>query len=108
MPTSWLNYVDQKIFYDKYPVSMKYMYSLYYSTLYLGLNEIGPSDKFEIFGTTTLFIMSNFINAFFLTGFASLFTTLLEGSMFQQMRLDELNNILFFIEMPDIEAAEIR
>ena len=45
MPTSWLAFWDTKLYHQDYPSSMKYVYNLYYSVLFMGSNEVGPSPE---------------------------------------------------------------
>ena len=83
MPTSWLAYWDTKLNQNDYPTIMKYIYNLYYSVLFMGLNEIGPNtdSHWQLFGSFFLLFMSNFINSFFLSEFVNIAFKILQSGM---------------------------
>lgn len=110
MPLSWVAYWDNKIFLKHYPKTMKYLYSVYYSVLYIGLNEIAPTpgDTIQNISSYLLLLLSNYMNAFFLSEFVNISWKLLENGMDWQTRLDAVNKVIFYIELPYKQAEEIR
>lgn len=81
---------------------MKYLFSVYYSVLFMCLNEIGPipGNIIQHFGTLILLYLSNYMNTFFLGEFANISWKILESGMNWQAHLDAANASLFYIDMP--------
>jgi len=72
MPLDWVNYVDQIMFTDNYPLMKRYTTMLYMAVLMLGANEIGPVNEFEMVFLIGALISAALLNALLFGNVASL------------------------------------
>ena len=62
-PTDWLDYSSSNLFKKDIGAVKKYLFLFYHSVLFLGLNEIGPVNEYEMFNSVMILIVCSIINA---------------------------------------------
>ena len=86
----------------------KYTESLYYSTLFLSQNEIGPQTPFEIFVTICILSAGIFMNSKILGDLAMLVEQLIQSKSIRQEKFDSLNGVMQDIDLNNEEQDQIR
>jgi hypothetical protein len=96
------------MFSEETGIVKKMLYSLYYSILMLGLNEIGPVNNIELLYVTFGLILTSLVNAQIFGEMAVLISTISKKKTNYQAKLDQANASMQKVQLPIELQDDIR
>jgi len=107
-PYDWIDYTSSNLYSDELSESQKYGYYLYYSLMYLTLNEIGPNNVETLIVCNTCLVGASLIYTLLLGEMIMLIATLDKENTIYQMKVDHALSDMIYIKLDFDAQNEIK